>query len=433
MKHCGQSLHDLFLDVLQASLSASWLKLKLIGDSIRRQPTHDSNLSNLFLRAICSIRSEPEFSGNLTLLAEHNIAAAVELSIAGAHLSLCSQFVCVQQLDRARAEAIAFGRYAIAAAKSIGFSLADSEQELLIERAISMPARINSQQSLSLATTLGHIPKKLLFVLGMHRSGTSALAGLLQDLGLDAPIDLLPPTSDNPKGYFESTGISSENDRLLAVLGTSWRLENPLPRGWIDSQLTLNWQNALLGKLHESFRGVGFPIVKDPRFCVLLAGLSSWLQAMVVDFSFVLIVRHPLEVVQSLLARPLDPIAKDLSLRLWIESVLSSERITRGMQRMVITADDLFESPACVQSELQSFIGLGSSEQECKKLSSFVDPELRHHRFIGVTHSRPSLGVNESDLLEDLAMRIYEEVESNQRSLRSEYLDEFYSLWTQIA
>ena len=44
----------------------------------------------------------------------------------------------------------------------------------------------------------------VLLVLGMHRSGTSALAGTFSQLGLRLGDELMPATADaNPKGYFE--------------------------------------------------------------------------------------------------------------------------------------------------------------------------------------------------------------------------------------
>jgi hypothetical protein len=188
-----------------------------------------------------------------------------------------------------------------------------------------------------------------------------------------------------------------------------------------------------LQRLQDSFAGASFPVVKDPRFCVLLAGLSCWLQTDVVDFRFVLLVRHPLEVVKSLLARPQAPIAKDSSLRLWIESVLSAERITRGMHRMVVMADDLFESPARVQSELHSFIELDALKGECDGLSAFVDPDLRHQRFCDTMLRQPSWDMNRCDVLEELAIQIYDEIKINQATLRNDKLDEFNNLWIHVA
>ena len=51
----------------------------------------------------------------------------------------------------------------------------------------------------------------------MHRSGTSALTGMLAKAGLDVLDDLMdrPDDAINLKGYWESEGLMQVNDRLL--------------------------------------------------------------------------------------------------------------------------------------------------------------------------------------------------------------------------
>lgn len=51
--------------------------------------------------------------------------------------------------------------------------------------------------------------KKVLMVLGMHRSGTSLLAGLLHLSGIDMGRKLLPPAFDNPKGFLRIRQFTS--------------------------------------------------------------------------------------------------------------------------------------------------------------------------------------------------------------------------------
>ena len=55
----------------------------------------------------------------------------------------------------------------------------------------------------------------LLFVLGMHRSGTSALTGALAKSGATPGAHLMPPTTDNPEGYWECAPVARLNDELL--------------------------------------------------------------------------------------------------------------------------------------------------------------------------------------------------------------------------
>jgi hypothetical protein len=66
-----------------------------------------------------------------------------------------------------------------------------------------------------------------LLVLGMHRSGSSALAGALELLGVPLGGPLMPPARDNERGFFELAGWS-RHDELLEALGGSW--SHPRPR-----------------------------------------------------------------------------------------------------------------------------------------------------------------------------------------------------------
>jgi len=61
-----------------------------------------------------------------------------------------------------------------------------------------------------------------LIVLGMHRSGTSALAGAAHRLGVAVGSDILEAQDDNVRGYYEQRAILDLHERLLAAWSTSW-------------------------------------------------------------------------------------------------------------------------------------------------------------------------------------------------------------------
>ena len=52
------------------------------------------------------------------------------------------------------------------------------------------------------------MPRRVILVLGMHRSGTSALTTALGHLGAVLPRDPMPASADNPGGYQESRAIA---------------------------------------------------------------------------------------------------------------------------------------------------------------------------------------------------------------------------------
>src|SRR5262245_57953734 len=57
----------------------------------------------------------------------------------------------------------------------------------------------------------------IICVLGMHRSGTSVAARLMNLLGIDLGVEehLLGPQPDNPKGFWEYQPILALNEELL--------------------------------------------------------------------------------------------------------------------------------------------------------------------------------------------------------------------------
>jgi len=61
------------------------------------------------------------------------------------------------------------------------------------------------------------------FVLGMHRSGTSMLSGLLvEGFRYDMGDDILKPSFDNEKGFYENNNVINQNDEFLLMQGASW-------------------------------------------------------------------------------------------------------------------------------------------------------------------------------------------------------------------
>ena len=86
------------------------------------------------------------------------------------------------------------------------------------------------------------VSSPLILVLGMHRSGTSLLGGVLQHLGLALPGEVIRADQHNPAGYFEWDQIVEIQERLLIDLGRWWPSQQgclPLPRDWLLHPATL--------------------------------------------------------------------------------------------------------------------------------------------------------------------------------------------------
>src|SRR5215469_4551353 len=103
-----------------------------------------------------------------------------------------------------------------------------------------------------------------IIVLGMHRSGTSALAGMLHHLGVALGDDLMPATADNPRGYWEHRDIVAINDRLMTELGRAWHDVRPLPPMWENQDAAARARIAIEAVLQRDFAEAPVWGLKDP-------------------------------------------------------------------------------------------------------------------------------------------------------------------------
>jgi hypothetical protein len=144
---------------------------------------------------------------------------------------------------------------------------------------------------------------RAVLVIGMHRSGTSALARGLQMLGVYLGNNFLDTRPDNPTGYWEDKNIYQLNERLLAALGVKWE-EVALIDGtrWHRPEV-----EVLLVEAVEYLRSefVSHPLwgFKDPRTIRLLPFWQAVLRRLDVHECYLVVIRNPRSVAQSLIRR----------------------------------------------------------------------------------------------------------------------------------
>lgn len=137
-------------------------------------------------------------------------------------------------------------------------------------------------------------------VMGMHRSGTSAVAGALRAAGLNAGGDqqLFSPSKDNPRGYVERRDVVAFNEGLLNALGLTWDTPPPGPaaRPAVDEHEVLTGRRLL----DDAFSGRTDWFIKDPRLSLVL---PTWRRILNDRFVAVVVVRPTAEVAASLALR----------------------------------------------------------------------------------------------------------------------------------
>jgi hypothetical protein len=138
-------------------------------------------------------------------------------------------------------------------------------------------------------------------VIGMHRSGTSALTNAVRRLGcsIGDTGDFTSPGQWNPEGNWEHQRLIERNDLVLELHGGTWFAPPPLSPGWANRAKA----QAMVPRLRSEFAAI-YPeegwVWKDPRACLTL---PLWMQAWDSTPVAVIAFRHPLAVARSLAAR----------------------------------------------------------------------------------------------------------------------------------
>jgi hypothetical protein len=176
-------------------------------------------------------------------------------------------------------------------------------------------------------------------VLGMHRSGTSALARTLSLLGCDLPKTLVGAAPGNDLGHWESAPVCRVNDDLLESAGSNWHDFEAVNPDWFQSPKSGEFRERAIAALKDEFAGSWLYVLKDPRINRIAGWWSETIEAAGVRPAILSTLRDPLEVAASLKKRDNFDVARGVLL--WLRNTLDAEAQTRGRQRAFITYDAL--------------------------------------------------------------------------------------------
>ncbi len=201
-------------------------------------------------------------------------------------------------------------------------------------------------------------------IVGMHRSGTSWLAGTLQELGLElGVVDEANPY--NARGNREHARIQELHASVFQAAGGSWR--NPPARAeWSDAQ-----RDELRRIVDDLGRDAAVWGFKDPR---TLFVLDEW-RAQVPDLEVVGIFRNPQAVAASLGRRGSFSMPRRPALALWTVYNQRLVEIHRARPFPVLCFDRSASELARQVGALATRFGLAQPDVD----PSFFDATLVHH------------------------------------------------------
>ena len=223
--------------------------------------------------------------------------------------------------------------------------------------------------------------KIALIILGMHRSGTSALTGVLNLMGVSLGKELLQPQPDNPKGFFENKEITLFNEKvLLPILDSTWWDLKP-----VKIEQLIN-SNDLIEKAKDiitrNFQEETIFAIKDPRMCILFPFWEKVLKDLGIDIKVIIPLRNPYEVAMSLKHR--NSFTLEHGVLLWCKHVLYAEHYSRNYKRVFVYFDELLNNPKKVIKKIKYKLNIifpQNFESVHKEIEEFLEKNLKHYNF----------------------------------------------------
>jgi 2-polyprenyl-3-methyl-5-hydroxy-6-metoxy-1,4-benzoquinol methylase len=286
--------------------------------------------------------------------------------------------------------------------------------------------------------------KNTIIVLGMHRSGTSAMAGVLNKLGCYSgeKDDLYSADSNNSTGYYERKDIVSCNEDILSnhfinefqntittsCFENSKTLDN---YGWMFGAWSPHIQNRTLQDTPKSIyntlkklrhtaneNAIAYAI-KDPRISITY---PYWKNAFNELPIIIIMLRHPMHVAESLLKR--DGIPIEVGLDIWASYTKSAFDNTKDNSRIIIKYDDLVDNTEFIINGTCKFLqanGIGA--KVAPDAIELIKNEMRHSN------------ANNSPAIESDIIKVYERLIDNDLealSLLKNPQDLDYSGWEKV-
>lgn len=224
------------------------------------------------------------------------------------------------------------------------------------------------------------LTKRAVLVLGMHRSGTSALTRIINLMGFSAPRTLMAATEANEAGFWESEVFMQLNERIMKACGGKWSSR----KAFAQDPLAVARRAGLLDEVRETldaeYGGERDIVLKDPRISRLMAIYRPVLEEAGYRILPVLALRNPMEVAASLTKR--DEFSTGKGLGIWLRYTLDAEAATRRMPRAVVGFEALMGDWRGTMAKAAAGLGTPWPDlppQAVAECDATLKPNLRHH------------------------------------------------------
>jgi hypothetical protein len=226
----------------------------------------------------------------------------------------------------------------------------------------------------------GRGERTCLMVLGMHRSGTSALAGVFQLLGVAPPKNLVPADESNRTGYWEPLHLALLNEQLLLELGSRWDDWRPVRVEELSASRLRFYRDEIARLVDGEYGGMPMIMLKEPRISRIVPVYQQLLTSLRYKTDYITITRNPLSVAKSLAKR--DGMDSGFASLVWLNYVLASERSTRNSPRVFLSYESMVRDfgPALEKiSERFSIEWPRKISSVEKEIAAYLSTDHQHH------------------------------------------------------
>lgn len=212
-------------------------------------------------------------------------------------------------------------------------------------------------------------------ILGMHRSGTSTLAGVLHlnKISMGTYKNFWPrPLDQNPKGFYENYEFRKINDLLLQEVGYYVKSYKTIIPTLKPSKKRLVEMEKLVLKSNQDFENWGW---KDPRTCLTI---NVWMDIikkikLEKEVKIIFVSRNALSVSRSLKKRNNLPI--EIGLKIWKTYTEKALKFCQNLNTNIFycSFEQLLERPNSTCEKLFNFL---DTDWDSKVIQKFIDKDI---------------------------------------------------------
>jgi hypothetical protein len=238
---------------------------------------------------------------------------------------------------------------------------------------------------------MAELDKRPWVVLGMHRSGTSAVSGALNKLGIyfGPEEKFFVADSNNESGYFELEDLTAtHHETLQAFQLRPWSVES-MPINWRERPLASPIIHDLVQYFSSTFTGKGAWGFKQPMTTLLMPLYAEVFKRLKLQPSYIICVRNPLETLESERnwafehkKRLLAPLA-ERAIGTWLRYTLGALKECPNACTAIVLYDELLRDPEKI---LHSVVGIQPDRtrtvKDIQNAASHINRSLRHNRSV---------------------------------------------------